>query len=171
MTAKRLFVGRKTCEDRFTIITDYDGEIGVKENRSGDVLVLKHSDLNAQQFVAQLVVFLNDQNQAIVDLFDGSKYWSDKATEKIKELEKENEQLKSRVDYLERKIQRERNSTQKQYAKWEKEAETKIKELSEENKQLKQQLQREHQQLENAILLERTRMGKNCLKQFREAIQ
>ena len=94
MTAKRLFVGRKTCEDRFTIITDYEGEIGVKENRSGDVLVLKHSDLNAQQFVAQLVVFLNDQNQAIVDLYDGSKYWSDKATEKIKELEKENEQLK-----------------------------------------------------------------------------
>ena len=94
MTEKRLFVGRKKCEDRFTIITDYDGEIGVKENRSGDVLVLKHSDLNAQQFVAQLIVFLNDQNQAIVDLYDGSKYWSDKATEKIKELEKENEQLK-----------------------------------------------------------------------------
>ena len=94
MTEKRLFVGKKKCEDRFTIITNYDGEIGVKENHSGDVLVLKHSDLNAQQFVAQLVVFLNDQNQAIVDLYDGSKYWSDKATEKIKELEKENEQLK-----------------------------------------------------------------------------
>ena len=98
MTAKRLFVGRKTCEDRFTIITDYEGEIGVKENRSGDVLVLKHSDLNAQQFVAQLVVFLNDQNQAIVDLYDGSEYWSDKATEKIKELEKEKEQLKKELD-------------------------------------------------------------------------
>ena len=97
MTEKRLFVGRKKCEDRFTIITDYDGEIGVKENRSGDVLVLKHSDLNAQQFVAQLVLFLNDQNQAIVDLYDGSKYWSDKATEKIKELEKENEQLKQYI--------------------------------------------------------------------------
>lgn len=94
MTEKRLFVGRKTVEDRFTIINDYDGEIGVKENRSGDVLVLKHSDLNAQQFVAQLVVFLNDQNQAIVDLYDGNKYWSDKATERIVELEKENEQLK-----------------------------------------------------------------------------
>ncbi len=95
MTAKRLFVGRKTCEDRFTIITN-DGEIGVKENRSGDVLVLKHSDLNAQQFVTQLVVFLNDQNQAIVDLYDGSKYWSDKATEKIKELERENKELQER---------------------------------------------------------------------------
>ena len=99
MTEKRLFVGRKTCEDRFTIINS-NGEIGVKENRSGDVLVLKHSDLNAQQFVAQLVVFLNDQNQAIVDLYDGSKYWSDKATEKIKELEKENEQLKQQMQRL-----------------------------------------------------------------------
>lgn len=103
MTEKRLFVGRKKCEDRFTIITDYDDEIGVKENRSGDVLVLKHSDLNAQQFVAQLVVFLNDQNQAIVDLYDGSKYWSDKATEKIKELEKENEKLKEENQELTQK--------------------------------------------------------------------
>ena len=100
MTGKRLFVGKKKCDDRFTIIDDYDGEIGVKENRSGDVIVLKHSDLNAQQFVAQLVVFLNDQNQAIVDLYDGSKYWSDKATEKIKELEKENDQLKQQIHYL-----------------------------------------------------------------------
>ena len=54
----------------------------------------------------------------------------------------ENEQLKSRIEYLERKIQRERNSTQKQYAKWEKEAETKIKELSKENEQLKKQIER-----------------------------
>ena len=100
MTEKRLFVGKKKYEDRFTIINDYENEIGVKENRSGDVLVLKHSDLNAQQFVAQLVVFLNDQNQAIVDLYDGSKYWSDKATEKIKELQNENEQLKKELkDY------------------------------------------------------------------------
>lgn len=102
---KRLFVGRKKVEDRFTIILDYDDEIGVKENRSGDVIVLKHNDLNAQQFVAQLVVFLNDQNQAIVDLYDGCKYWSDKASERITLLEKENEKLKqelfeSKKDYL-----------------------------------------------------------------------
>lgn len=97
---KRLFVGRKTVEDRFTIVS-IDDEIGVKENRSGDVIVLKHNDLNAQQFVAQLVVFLNDQNQAIVDLFDGSKYWFDKATEKIKELEEENEQLKAQIKIFE----------------------------------------------------------------------
>lgn len=92
---KRLFVGRKKVEDRFTIILDYDDEIGVKENRSGDVVVLKHNDLNAQQFVAQLVLFLNDQNQAIVDLYDGCEYWFDKASERITLLEKENEQLKS----------------------------------------------------------------------------
>ena len=36
---------------------------------------------------------------------------------------------------------------------------------------LKQQLQNEHQMLENAILLERTRMGQNALKQYRDAIQ
>lgn len=123
MTGKRLFVGRKTVEDRFTIINDYENEIGVKENRSGDVIVLKHSDLNAQQFVAQLVVFLNDQNQAIVDLYDGSKYWSDKATERIKELEKENEQLKSQLnDCLNKKLFSRRK-------------------LEEENKQLKKTLQ------------------------------
>lgn len=59
----------------------------------------------------------------------------------FKQLQEENEQLKARIGYLERKIQRERNSTQKQYEKWEKEAETKIKELSEENEQLKQTMQ------------------------------
>jgi len=101
---KRLFVGKKTTEDRFTII-NADGEIGVKENRSGDVLVIKHDDLNTQQFVAQLVVFLNDQNQAIVDLYDGSKYYSDKAAERIKELEEENKQLKIEIDVLHNKIE------------------------------------------------------------------
>lgn len=96
---KRLFVGRKTVEDRFTIILN-DDEIGVKENRSGDVIVLKHNDLNAQQFVAQLVVFLNDQNQAIVDLYDDSKYWSDKASERITLLEKQNKKLKKENRHL-----------------------------------------------------------------------
>ena len=97
MTEKRLFVGKKKCEDRFTIIANYDGEIGVKENRSGDVLVLKHSDLNAQQFVAQLVVFLNDQNEAIENLIANEKYWEQKAIQRINSLEEENEQLKQLI--------------------------------------------------------------------------
>ena len=61
--------------------------------------------------------------------------------DKLIDVLNENEQLKSRIEYLERKIQRERNSTQKQYAKWEKEAETKIKELSKENEQLKKEIE------------------------------
>ena len=64
----------------------------------------------------------------------------------------ENNKLKSRIEYLERKIQRERNSTQKQYAKWEKEAETKIKELSGENEQLKKEL-RNLRRLANEIYM------------------
>ena len=46
-----------------------------------------------------------------------------------------------------------------------------LNELAEENKALKKQLQTEHTMLDNAILLERTRMGQNSLKQYKEAIQ
>ena len=38
-------------------------------------------------------------------------------------------------------------------------------------RELKEQLKSEHQMLENAIILERTRMGKNSLIQYKEAIQ
>lgn len=124
MTEKeRLFIGREKVEDKFTIILDYDDEIGVKENQSGDVVVLKHNDLNAQQFVAQLVVFLNDQNQAIVDLYDGCEYWSNKASERITLLEKENEQLKQ--DRNEMFIR-------------ERDAQNELRNIKKENEQLKQ---------------------------------
>ena len=43
--------------------------------------------------------------------------------------------------------------------------------LNDENEQLKKQLQSEHTMLDNAILLERTRMGQSALKQYKEAIQ
>jgi hypothetical protein len=46
-----------------------------------------------------------------------------------------------------------------------------LNELSTENRQLKKQIESEHQMLDNAILLERTRMGQSALKQYREAIQ
>ena len=45
-----------------------------------------------------------------------------------------------------------------------------LNELSTENRQLKKQLNSEHQMLDNAILLERTRMGKNSLKQFKQQL-
>ena len=41
----------------------------------------------------------------------------------------------------------------------------------EKSKALKKQLESEHIMLDNAILLERTRMGQNSLKQYKEAIQ
>ena len=43
------------------------------------------------------------------------------------------EQKQARIDYLERKIQRERTATNKQYEKWEKEALEKINKLEKEN--------------------------------------
>jgi hypothetical protein len=46
-----------------------------------------------------------------------------------------------------------------------------LNELSDENKALQKQLESEHQMLENAILLERTRMGQNALKQFQESLR
>ena len=46
-----------------------------------------------------------------------------------------------------------------------------LNELNNENKALKKQLETEHQQLENAILLERTCMGQNALKQFKESLR
>ena len=42
--------------------------------------------------------------------------------------------------------------------------------LNSENKSLKQQLESEHQMLDNAILLERTRMGQNALTQYKDNI-
>lgn len=52
---------------------------------------------------------------------------------RLMELEKENKQLKARIEHLERKIQRERTSAMKQHEKWEKE-------IQKENEQLKQQI-------------------------------
>ena len=94
---------------RFTIILDYDDEIGLKENRSGDVIVLKHRDVNSEQFVAQICQFLNDQNDCIEKLIMGEKYWEEKAIKRIKELENElkdysdaNAQLEQRIQEYER---------------------------------------------------------------------
>ena len=70
---------------------------------------------------------------------------------KMNELADENEQLKSSDTITD--------------------LETKIMKLKQENEELKKQLESEHIMLDNAILLERTRMGQNALKQYKEAIQ
>jgi len=71
---------------------------------------------------------------------------------KMNELHEENEQSKMMIATL-------RNMVLDQ------------EDLEQENKELKEQLKSEHQMLENAIILERTRMGKNSLIQYKEAIQ
>ena len=55
-------------------------------------------------------------------------------------IAEENTQLKSRVEHLERKIDRERTSYQKQHEKWQTEATQQITKLKKENDELKQQL-------------------------------
>ncbi len=42
---------------------------------------------------------------------------------------------------------------------------------AEENKKLKKDIKQIHTYIDNAILTERTRMGKNCLKQLKEGLQ
>ena len=46
-----------------------------------------------------------------------------------------------------------------------------LNELHEENQQLKKDIKQIHTYIDNAILTERTRMGKNCLKQLKEGLQ
>lgn len=84
---------------RFTIIGN-NSEIGVKEHNSGDVIVLTHRDLNSEQFVAQIVTFLNEQNEAIEKLIAKEKYWEQKAIQRINSLEEENEKLKKDIQDL-----------------------------------------------------------------------
>lgn len=104
---------------RFTIILDYDDEIGVKENRSGDVVVLNHRDLNSEQFVAQLVMFLNDQNDAIEKLINDERFWEQKAIERITELEEENKELKEQLKDCTKKAKEEiRKESENDAIKW-----------------------------------------------------
>ena len=51
---------------------------------------------------------------------------ANETAQKLNNLSDENEQLKSRVEYLERKIDRERTSYQKQHEKWEEEIQKEI---------------------------------------------
>lgn len=82
-------------DKRFKMIADYEDELGILESRSGDVLVLKHRDLNSEQFVSQLCQFLNDQNDTIEKLINDELYWEDKAIKRINELKEKIKELKN----------------------------------------------------------------------------
>ena len=73
-------------------------------------------------------------------LMNGEEIPTCEVVELLNTFNDENEQLKARITYLERKIQRERASAMKQHLKWSKEAEEQIQILAEENEELKAQL-------------------------------
>ena len=90
---------------------------------------------------------LKSDNKEYIHGLDLSKATSQSWASDVRELreqncqlEKENEQLQSRIQYLEAKIQRERNATTKQHLKWSDEAEERITELEKENEQLKSEI-------------------------------
>ena len=64
-------------------------------------------------------------------------------------LHEENQQSRCRIQYLETKINRERNATSKQHLKWSDEAEEQITELEKENEQLKDALNQRTDQCDN----------------------
>ena len=110
----------------------------------------------------------------------------------LNELNDENEELKSRVEYLERKIDRERTSYQKQHEKWEEEIQKENEQLKSKNRGLQSELQifkedATHSNLqinkladENEVIRntinemyknERTQLGKSVLKQLLNNIE
>ena len=86
---------------------------------------------------------------------------TDDFLELVNNLAEENEQLKSRVDYLERKIQRERASAMKQHEKWENEIQKENEQLKSDydllkiqddaRKQHQKELMKENEQLKSTI--------------------
>ena len=84
----------------------------------------------------QGVTFVKD-DCADVDTY----YTVDGTVDLLNEFAEENEQLKSRVEYLELKIDRERTSYQKQHEKWEEEIQKENEQLKSKNRGLQSELQ------------------------------
>ena len=107
------------------------------------------SENEDKEIDVDIVVDLLNENENLKQSNSQLAKVNREGVKKVQKLAKENEQLRHDATIL---IQ-----SNQDYRK--------------ENEQLKKQLQSEHQMLQNAILLERTRMGKNSLKQYKEAIQ
>ena len=108
-------------EERFTY--EYDEYAGnLFDNRMNTFYHIEDSDENIKVLCDRLN-WLVKENKELKQKVDFYKYFQKDA----RELTKENEQLKARIQYLERKIQRERNSYMKQHEKWENEINEKIK--------------------------------------------
>ena len=98
----------------------------VWDNERGDAL-------NVFEMIDELIR-LNLDCSNLID--DNTEYVAE-----INQIHKENEQLKSRVEYLERKIDRERTSYQKQHEKWEEEIQKENEQLKSKNRGLQSELQ------------------------------
>lgn len=130
MTEKRFRKGK-------SILTDFPTGAIIDE-KTGERYYdgIKPSHISSKELV-KILNELHEENQALKS--DRARYEEECRLDVFKELTEENEQLKKRVEYLERKIQKERNATTKQHLKWSDEAETKIKELEEENERLRKE--------------------------------
>jgi len=138
--------------------------------------IMDNGDKLNGETVCDLLNELAEENQQCKEynakLYSNSMKSEKQLLKQIKELKEENKDLELTTgemeDYLAR-MEEENKELKKQltlakplYSR---------RELEKENKELKQQLQQEHTMLDNAIHLERTRMGKNSLIQYKEAIQ
>ncbi len=120
------------AEKRFTI-DETTSDIIICDNGEMTYWADNYDDIRD---MVELLNGLNDENEQLKKeledaLLDVKIYKNANAT--FDNVYQENEKLKSRIEYLERKIERERNATNKQYEKWEREALEKINKLEKEN--------------------------------------
>ena len=114
-------------EKRFTYTYGDEDESVLYDNKMSTFYFIADTEENIEVFCDRLN-WLVDENEQLKVKVDFYKYFQKDA----RELAKENGQLKARIQYLERKIQRERNIHVKEHEKWENE-------IIIENKKIKQQ--------------------------------
>lgn len=99
----------------------------------GDIKIIRYIDGEDR------IVKVNEEiltEQEIVDLLVEYMEENKTLTLEIEDLNHYTKYLNKRIEQLKVKMDRERNSTTKQYLKWDKEAQEKINELQEETKEL-----------------------------------
>jgi len=99
-------------------------ELAMRLSRECDILTIKKQELELWNEKYTVMIKANSNLNEVL-------------SDELEKVKKENQRLKSRITYLERKMDRERNATTKQHLKWSKEAEEQIQTLKEENEQLK----------------------------------
>lgn len=86
-----------------------------------------------------------------------------KIAKKLNELHEENQELRLQLNLC--------SDQRNEFHRRAIENAHRVGKLEKENEQLKKDIKQIHTYIDNAILTERTRMGKNCLKQLKEGLQ